>query len=317
MDEFGLIRRFFASGFPERPDVALGVGDDAALLHAPPGEELVVTVDSLVAGVHFPEDLAPEAVGHRALAVSLSDLAAMGAAPAWALLALTLPAADEAWVAGFARGFSRLAARYRVGLVGGNLTRGALNAGVTLLGFVPAGQALTRRGARAGDEVWVTGSLGAAAAGLRSLQTGTETEEDDECLRRFCFPEPRVAAGLALRGVASAAIDVSDGFSADLGHILQASGVGARLDVAALPLPPALLRTAGRSQAERLALGGGDDYELCFTLPPARRELLAARAADFGCAVTRVGEITAEPGLRCRGADGLERSMAAEGYRHF
>ena len=317
MDEFELIRRFFSAQPVQREDVLLGIGDDAALLHVPAAQELVVSTDTLVAGMHFPVDLSAEAVGHRALAVNLSDLAAMGAAPAWALLALTLPEVDEKWLEGFAWGFFQLARRFNVALVGGNLARGALNITLSVHGFVPTGEALTRSGAHAGDHVFVTGCLGDAAAGLERLRAGVDAADADSGVRRFCFPEPRITAGLALRGIASAAIDVSDGFAADLGHILQASGVGARIAVASLPLSPALLRHVPREEAERLALSGGDDYELCFTVPPERMQRFESRKGMLDCPVTRLGEIIPEKTLRCMRTDTTEWPLNAAGYKHF
>lgn len=316
MDEFTLIRHYFAHGGAVRTDVTLGIGDDAALLKLPEGCELAVTTDTLVAGVHFPAGLDPQALGHRALAVNLSDLAAMGAEPAWLLLSLTLPEANQEWLAGFSAGFFALAKRYSASLVGGNLARGPLNISITAQGFVPAGRALLRRGARAGDAVCITGQLGDAAAGLQHIQTGS-FDPDDACVRAFCFPEPRIAAGIALRGIASAAIDVSDGLLADLAHLLEADNLGATLDLAALPLSARLRATHDLAAARQRALIGGDDYELCFTLPEARLPELQARLAACQCAVTRIGSVDAAAGLRLRDENGVVQSIAAAGYRHF
>jgi thiamine-monophosphate kinase len=315
MDEFQLIRRYFSEGSAARADVKLGVGDDAALLIPPPGCELVATVDSLVADVHFPIDLGSRAVGHRALAVSLSDLAAMGAEPAWALLALTLPEVDEDWLEAFSRGFLDLAREHGVALVGGNMARGPLNISVTLQGTLPAGEALTRQGAKPGDIIYVTGHPGDAAAGLKLLQAG-QPDLRDVCVARFAFPDPRVAAGVALRGLASAAIDVSDGLLADLGHLLAASRVGARIEMGSLPLSERLLELHGRQKGCELALRGGDDYELCFTIPAARSTELAARSQRLACPVTRIGSIEESAGLRVMDGD-REVRIAAYGYRHF
>ncbi|HET7921575.1 MAG TPA: thiamine-phosphate kinase [Gammaproteobacteria bacterium] len=316
MDEFALIRHFFATGGVSRGDVTLGIGDDAALLRVPPGHELAVSTDNLVADVHFPDSLDARAVGHRALAVNLSDLAAMGAQPAWALMSLTLPQPDEAWLAAFARGFLELAHAFEVALVGGNLARGPLNIAVTVHGFVPAGQALTRAGAETGDAIYVTGHPGDAAAGLRLIQSGG-FDPSHPCVQRFGFPRPRIAAGLALRGLASAAIDVSDGLLADLGHLLETHALGARLDEAAVPLSPELLALYPRADALGLALGGGDDYELCFTLPPARQAEAAARFKALDCAMTRIGIVESAPGLRGVNADGVLHEYPPAGYRHF
>ncbi|MGA9853459.1 MAG: thiamine-phosphate kinase [Gammaproteobacteria bacterium] len=317
MDEFELIRHFFSNQAVRREDVLLGIGDDAAIVNVPKGQELAVSVDSLVAGVHFPTGLDAYSVGHRALAVNLSDLAAMGADPAWALLALTLPETDEQWLLNFARGFFALAQRFHVTLVGGNLAHGPLNITVTVHGFVPAGQALGRQGAHPGDWIFVTGYLGDAAAGLQELQAGADVHATDQCVRRFGFPDPRIEAGMALRGIGSAMIDVSDGLVADLGHILEASGVGARIDVEQLPLSPSLLEHHSRDQAQALALSGGDDYELCFTLPSGRVPLLEARKDILGCAVTRIGEVTADRSLRTIRQDGSDWPLHRKGYQHF
>jgi thiamine-monophosphate kinase len=317
MGEFELIRHYFTDRAIQREDVHLGIGDDGAVLRVPAGQELVVSVDSLLADVHFPKDLPPAAVGHRSLAVNLSDLAAMGAEPAWALLALSLPQAEPAWIGEFARGFFALAERYRVALVGGNLARGPSNITITVHGFLPADQALQRKGARPGDQVFVSGWLGDAASGLQSLLAGKPMADDDACIQRFCFPEPRVQAGLGLRGIASAAIDVSDGLAADLGHLLEASGVGAKLQVERLPLSPSLLQHCTREQALNLALAGGDDYELCFTVPRENMALLKSRQHALGCSVNRIGEITGSGSLRCLQDDGSEWPLPVAGYEHF
>ncbi|MDE2234822.1 MAG: thiamine-phosphate kinase [Gammaproteobacteria bacterium] len=317
MHEFEIIQQYFSGHGPQRDDVVMGIGDDAAILSVPPGMQLAASVDSLVAGVHFPEHMPPAAVGHRSLAVNLSDLAAMGAQPAWALLALTLPQADDAWLLEFSRGFFALARRCQVALVGGNLALGPLNITIAVHGLVPGGQALLRSGARPGDHIYVSGWLGDAARGLQELPAVPGAAAGDSGIARFCYPEPRLQAGMALRGIASAAIDVSDGLAADLDHILQASGTGARLQVDALPLSPWLLEHCGREQAVNLALTGGDDYELCFTVPAARLPQLNARLQALGAAVTRVGEITAGGGLQCVRADGTPWPLAATGYQHF
>jgi len=282
--------------------VLLGIGDDAALLRPAPGTELVATVDTLVEGRHFLAGADPRSLGHRALAVSLSDLAAMGAAPCWALLALTLPEADATWLAAFARGFGELAQRHGVALVGGNTARGPLNIAVQLLGSVPQGAALRRSGARAGDAVYVTGTPGDAAA-------GREPGQRSAALRERCeFPVPRVTAGQALRGIASACIDVSDGLAADLGKLATASGLEARLQPLLLPLSEDLLAFAGPQRAVELALSGGEDYELCFTVPPARQAGLAAALPPELCRITRIGTVETASG---------PLDAAAEGFDHF
>ena len=313
--EFELIGRFFTGRGARRGDVRFGVGDDAAVVAPAAGTELVLALDTIVAGIHFPADMAPRAVGHRALAVNLSDIAAMGAEPAWALLGLTLPAADEAWVAEFAHGLDGLACRHGVALVGGDTTRGPLAASLTLAGTVPAGRALLRSGARAGDDVWISGTPGDAGAGLAVLQGALRAPGGarEELLRRFLLPEPRVTLGLALQGLASACIDVSDGLAGDLGKLCAASGVGAAIDAQALPLSPALLAAAGAEGAIRFALTAGDDYELLFTAPAGARAAIGALAAGVDC--RRIGEVTAGGGVAVLGA-ALPRD-AGHGFDHF
>jgi thiamine-monophosphate kinase len=310
--EFDLIARYFA-GHDRRGDVVLGVGDDAALIASvPPGEVLAVTIDTLVSGVHFHPGVDPATLGHKLLAVSLSDLAAMGARPAWATLALTLPDVDEAWLAAFAAGLFTLAEAHDVALVGGDTTRGPLTLTLQLAGHVPAELALRRSGACPGDAVCVTGTLGDAALALAS-PPGLVPEEAAFLQTRLERPTPRVTAGLALRGLATSAIDVSDGLAADLGHVLKASGVGATLELAHLPLSPALQRLAEAGDWAH-PLGGGDDYELCFTLPSARLTALATQ--DLGVSVTRIGTVDAEPGLRLVAPDGSPYVLARAGYDH-
>jgi thiamine-monophosphate kinase len=254
-------------------------------------------------------------VGHKALAVNLSDLAAMGAQPAWATLSLSLPAADEHWLSEFAAGFFSLAEQHGVELVGGDTVQGPRVITVQLHGFVPAGAALKRSGARAGDLVFVTGTLGDGGAGL-ALVTGELTAggEDEAYLRgRLDRPTPRVEAGLALRGLASSAIDISDGLAADLGHVLARSGVGARVELGSLPLSSSLQRTVPASQATRFALMAGDDYELCFTVPPAR----VAELANLPVSCTQIGVIESAPGLRVIDAAGRAVEFGQAGYDHF
>lgn len=317
--EFSLIDRYFAARARRRGDVTLGIGDDAALVDVPAGASLAVAVDTLVEGVHFPSGTAPADVGHKALAVNLSDMAAMGAEPCWATLALTLPRVDADWVAAFADGFFALAERFQVELIGGDTTRGPLAVSVQILGSVPAGRALRRAGARPGDRIFVTGTLGDAGLALRRLQAGGEVAAQPwpALLTRLHRPEPRVAAGLALRGLASAAIDVSDGLAADLGHVLAAGGVGATLRVDRLPRSAAFRQAveAGSPDWHGLPLAAGDDYELCFTVPAAQADAVAARLG--GLAATEIGAIEAEPGLRCMTDDGRAYRIEREGYEHF
>lgn len=311
MDEFALIRRYFSSLSAAREGVALGIGDDAALLAPRPGHQLVVTCDTLIRGRHFPDDTAAFDIGWKSLAVNLSDLAAMGAQPRWFLLALSLPEADERWLADFCAGIKALADRHGVALVGGDTTRGALSVTITAMGEVPAGAALLRGGARVDDCVCVTGTLGDAAAALALLHAGTR---DSALLARLDRPEPRIAAGLALRGIAHAAIDLSDGLAGDLQHVLDASGVGAELNVDALPCSEALRARSVSAQRLTHQLAGGDDYELCLCIAPDQVD--AARAA-LDVPLTVVGRITAQPGLRCADATGATIAFDRSAYRHF
>ncbi len=318
LGEFSLIQHYFERHAGRRDDVLLGIGDDAALVRVAPGQELALAIDTLVAGVHFPHGTDPAAIGHKALAVNLSDLAAMGAEPAWLTVALTLPAADPAWLEGFSRGLVELARVHGMQLIGGDTTRGPLTVSVQVHGLVPTGQALRRSGARPGDRVYVTGALGGAALGLAHLQErlALATDDAERCRARLDRPQPRLAAGLALRGLASAAIDVSDGLLADLGHILAAAGVGCSLDVDAVPQEP----LAGEVPLEErlaAALAGGDDYELCFTAPPEHAATLEALCARLDCGCRAVGTIEAEPGLRLHHRDGREYRAGCSGYEHF
>jgi thiamine-monophosphate kinase len=320
--EFDLIERIRRRTAQARDDVRLDIGDDAAVLAVPTGQELVVAVDTLVEGVHFPHGTAAIDIGWKALAVNLSDLAAMGASPAWALLALTLPAADAAFVEAFAEGFALLAQPHRLALVGGDTTRGPLCISVVVHGFVPAGKALTRRGARIGDAILVTGTLGDAAAGLLAVQQRRVNDDEHGALRDFLIdrlnrPTPRLAAGMALREKASACIDISDGLLADLGHICHASGVAAEIDAPMLPYSSALLSLHDEASALRFALAGGDDYELCFTVPAQRVADVQADLARLGCGVTRIGRIVEGAGVRGRDGNGGWIATDRPGWEHF
>ena len=319
MSEFDLIRRCFSDLGAPRADVVLGVGDDCALLEVPAGMRLAVSIDTLVAGVHFLPDCDPESLGHKSLAVGLSDLAAMGAEPAWATLALTLPKAlgtgEAPWVRDFARGFGELAGAHGLRLVGGDTTAGPLAVSIQVHGFVPAGSELRRSGARPGDLVCVSGTLGDAGLALRALLAGREPEAWSR--RRLERPSPRVALGRVLRGVASAAIDCSDGLLADLGHVLSASGVGAELELAALPLSPGVAAAVAADGDWSLPLASGDDYELCFCLPPAESGRLKGLAALAGCDLTAIGHVREAPGLDCRAPDGRAYVPRSGGYDHF
>ncbi len=319
ISEFTLIKRYFASQSLVRPDVLLGIGDDCALLKVPPGESLAVTLDLLVAGTHFLPAADPAGVGHKSLAVNLSDLAAMGAVPAWITLGLSLPEADETWLAGFCRGLFQLAAQYQVQLVGGDTTRGPLTITIQAHGFVPPDKALRRDGARPGDVVCVTGTLGDAGLGLAIAknQISVPADHADYLRTRLERPVPRLRQGLELRGLASAAIDISDGLAQDLGHILECSGVGARINVDRLPRSSALAACLDTATAVSLALASGDDYELCFTIPPRQLEQVHTFAAGWDCACTEIGVIKVEPGLHCQREDGTPYTMPRLGYDHF
>jgi thiamine-monophosphate kinase len=318
LTETSLIERYFRAAGAQRSDVTLGIGDDAAILSVPPGSALVATTDTLVAGVHFPHGSPAASIGHRALAVNLSDLAAMGARPAWALLALTLPEAQEAWLQEFSAGLGALAQEYRVALVGGDTTRGPLCVTVQLLGLVPADAALQRGGARAGDALFVSGTPGDAAAGLALEQRRLEASRAAaEYLReRFLLPSPRVALGQRLREYASACIDVSDGLLGDAGKLAQASGVAVEVLFEALPVSEALRATLGDEGARRLALSGGDDYELCFTVPAANIAQLHAQLPPAQWGYARIGSVRAGDGAHVL-RDGTVMEFSHSGYQHF
>jgi len=321
VNEFELIDRFFTR--PARGSaVRLSIGDDAALLAPSPSCELAVSVDMLVGGRHFFADTDPEKLGHKTLAVNLSDMAAMGASPRWALLAGALPDGDATWLAAFARGFHALADAHGVDLVGGDTTRGPLALCVTIMGEVPAGCALLRSGARVGDDVYVSGLLGDAALALAAMTGRAQLDGDALAAARARLetPTPRIALGVALRGVATAALDISDGLVGDLSHILERSAVGAAMELPAIPRSPALERLmhgAERALAIECLLAGGDDYELVFTALPSRRDAVAAAAASAGAAVRRVGRIDAGAGLRLVDRGGGDVASEFGSFDHF
>lgn len=319
--EFDLIDIIRARTQGARKDVALGIGDDAALLDVPAGKRLVACTDTLVDGVHFLRGTAAGDVGWKALAVNLSDLAAMGAEPVWALLALTLPDADARFVEGFSDGFAQLARAHGVALVGGDTTQGPLAVTVTALGLVPRDAALTRSGAHVGDAVFVTGTLGDAAGALRlslpSLAGEGAAGEWGLLRQRLHRPEPRLAAGLALRGIASACIDVSDGLLADLGHVCAASGVAAEIDAGALPISGHLHAVFDATACRDFALAGGDDYELCFTAPQECTAEVETAFAQLGLRVARIGRVVSGSGVRVLDADGAVVDTPHAGWEHF
>jgi thiamine-monophosphate kinase len=320
ISEFTLIERYFRHCGVKRSDVRLGIGDDAALLECPPEAELVATVDTLVAGVHFPEGSPAASIGHRALAVNLSDLAAMGARPAWALLSLTLPSADEEWLGEFASGLSALARAHAVALVGGNTTSGPLCISVQLLGHVPRGAALLRSGGKAGDVVFVSGTPGDSTAGL-ALEQGRLTAvagHTGKYLReRFLFPTPRVALGERLRKFASACIDVSDGLLGDAAKLAQASGCGVDVEHDRVPVSDALVEAVGSATAHTLALTGGEDYELCFTVHPDTVARLHQELPPEQWGYRRIGALGTTPGTRVLAADASVMDFSHSGFSHF
>jgi len=316
MSEFDLIRRHFTRA---TPNALLGVGDDAALLQVSAGNVLAVSSDMLVSGTHFFPDADPFLLGHKTLAVNLSDMAAMGAAPRWATLAIALPEADEAWLERFSAGFFALAQQHGVELVGGDTTRGPLNLCVTIFGEVPAQQALRRNGAQVGDELWVSGCLGNAALALAHLQQRITLSEAEfaACAPALHQPQPRVALGFALRGVASSAIDISDGLLADLGHILDASQAGAQIAFDALPVSDTLRCHLDRTLTRQCVLAGGDDYELCFTAPVECHAEVSRIAARLDLPLTRIGKIVAGRGCLVHDTAGNPLNIEACGYDHF
>lgn len=316
MTEFELIRTFFARQDIARPDVSAGIGDDAALLQPPPGQQLAVTSDLLVSGVHFLPDADPYFLGHKALAVNLSDLAAMGAEPAWFMLNLALPRADANWLQPFCRGMFHLASEHNVQLVGGDTSRGPLTIAIEAHGFVPKEQALRRSGAKVGDRIYVTGALGDAALALRHRLGGIRLPEADlaAVAERLDRPTPRVREGLLLRGIAHSAIDISDGLLADLGHILEMSRVGARINLDKIPVSP-VCRSHLREAGWDIVLATGDDYELCFSVPEKNVAKLEQHrpACGFHC----IGTIEAEPGLRIMDESGKPWQPRRSGHDHF
>jgi len=323
-NEFAIINHYFKKHqmATKRSDVFLGIGDDCALLQPPNNQLLAVSTDSLLAGVHFPADTSPHAIGYKSLAVTLSDMAAMGAEPAWALLSLSMPDLDEAWLSEFSAGFFQLANQYDLQLVGGDTSRGPLSITIQVIGFTPPGLALTRSGAQLGDDIYVSGSLGDAGLALQmltnetSLSLSLSLSDQEQIQQRLDYPTARVALGIALRNIASAAIDISDGLAADLGHILKQSNLGATIHVEQLPLSSAL-QTLEKNTAWQLALSAGDDYELCFTAPPAKATKIKEIAAQTGCSLRKIGSIIAEPVLNILDINGMKFILEQQGYMHF
>ncbi|MBK8018725.1 MAG: thiamine-phosphate kinase [Betaproteobacteria bacterium] len=313
--EFALIARYFTPGVSH---TAVAGGDDAALLAPTPGRQLAVTTDMLVEGVHFLAGADPESLGHKTLAVNLSDLAAMGAQPRWAFLAMALPDAGDEWCEAFSRGLLALARRFDVDLAGGDTTKGPRNLCVTAIGEVAPDRALRRSAARIGDDIYVSGCTGEAAFGLRTYReaTGAHSADVRHCRRRLDRPEPRVSLGTRLAGVAQAAIDVSDGLLADLGHVCEASNAGAELQWDRLPHSSALATLSPQDRAAAV-LGGGDDYELIVTAPERSREAVSRIASESPVALTRIGRIVEGPGVRVFDRSGCVMDTSRSGYDHF
>lgn len=318
--EFSLIARYFDRVRSSRLDVETGIGDDCALLNIPEKQTLAISTDTLVAGNHFLPDIDPADLAYKALAVNLSDLAAMGADPAWLTLALTLPEVNEAWLAAFSDSLFEQLNYYGMQLIGGDTTRGPLSMTLGIHGYVPAGRALKRSGAKPGDWIYVTGTPGDSAAGLAILQNRlqvAEAKDAEYLLMRHLRPTPRILIGQALRDLASAAIDLSDGLISDLGHIVTASGCGARVDVDALPYSGALSRHVAPDQALRWALSGGEDYELCFTVPEINRGALDVAIGQLGVPFTCIGQMSADVEGMNFMRDGEPVTFDWKGYDHF
>jgi len=318
LSEFEVISRFFASHGLKRPEVTLGIGDDAALLTPPSGQQLAVSTDTLIAGVHFPHETPAGDIGYKSLAASLSDLAAMGAEPLAVTLALTLPEVNESWLAEFTEQFFLLADSFNVQLIGGDTTRGALSITVQALGLLPGDQGLTRAGAQAGDLVYVTGELGDAGLALLVLQDelGLPVKDKAQVIKRLNRPAPRIKAGIALRNIASAAIDISDGLVADLSHLLKASDVGATLQAGKLPVSDAYRRYFDVAGDWSVALSAGDDFELCFTVPEKRQGGIERIMNGLEVRCSWIGMIEQRHGLRVLDDQG-RKLYTGSGYDHF
>jgi len=313
-NEFDIIDKYFKRLQVESNSVVIGPGDDCAVLSVPAGEELCVSTDTLIEGVHFPVDAPAEVAVSRTMAANLSDLAGMGASPYAFVLAITMPSANEEWLEACSQELARNIQQYGIPLVGGNLARGQLSLTVTVMGTVPAGCAVPRAGAAPGDEIYVTGCLGDAAKGLELMRSG---QQDGYLVDRYCRPTPRIEAGIALRGVASAMIDISDGLMSEIGHICEVRNYGAEIMTDAIPLSDELMSAAGEDSATRMALFAGDDYELCFTAPAGKSDEIEKLAESLDLPMSRVGIIIDEPGINARRPDGSSMPYGGTGYQHF
>lgn len=312
MNEFAVIQHFFSTQTLSRKDVALGIGDDAAIITPPANQQIVITTDTLVSGVHFPTETLPYDIGFKSLAVNLSDLAAMGATPAWLTLALTLPTIDETWLKDFTRGFFTLATEHQAQLIGGDLTHGPLTITIQAHGLIPLNQAIQRNTAKPGDLIYVTNTLGDAAFALAILQNkiNIPTEHQKNLFTKLNQPIPQIKIGERLRGIANSAIDISDGLAADLGHILEKSTVGAEINVDLIPLSNIMRESISKDNALHFALSGGDDYELCFTVPLDKQHLVPEHC-------TCIGKITNTTKLDLRFSNGIKYNLPHTGYQHF
>jgi thiamine-monophosphate kinase len=317
MTEFEIIKQFFVTQISQRTDVITGIGDDAAIVSIPHHHELAITTDTLVADIHFFKNDSAFDIGYKSLAVNLSDLAAMGAKPAWLTLALTLDNPQTNWIQSFCQGFFNLANAHQVQLIGGDLTHGPLSITIQALGLLPKGQALLRSNAKPGDLIYVTGTLGDAGFGLDILKNKKTVADSNYFLNRLNQPNPRLALAQQLLPFAHAAIDISDGLAADLSHILTASQVGASINVDAIPLSIPLQRSLARTQALSFALTAGDDYELCFTIANHDQERISALADELSCPITQIGTITAEKNIHFCHENGSHYQGTLHGYRHF
>jgi len=319
LSEFDIIQNYFAKQGLSRDEVILGIGDDAAITKIATGLEQVITTDTLTSGVHFPIDTAPEAIGHKSLAVNLSDLAAMGAEPVWFTMNLSLPEYDKDWLNRFVTGLFALAAKHNICLIGGDTVKGQLSISIQAAGQLPAGSALRRSGAKTGDKIFVSGFIGDAALAFACRDGQLDISQQDllKVKQVLNMPEARNSLGQKLRGLANSAIDISDGLSADLTHILVASGCGATIDLQKLPLSEIFLKHAEQIGGHGLALGFGDDYELCFTAPEKTVSKIKKIGQELDCPVTVIGEVEKEPGLRFQDVYGLNISITEKGYDHF
>lgn len=314
MAEFDIIATYFT----RQAQADVGIGDDAALIRVRAGYQLAVSADMSVAGTHFFAEIDPFAIGWKSMAVNVSDMAAMGAEPKWATLSIALPEVDAAWLQGFSEGLFACADAFGVSLIGGDTTRGPLNIAINIMGEVPHGEALRRNGAQVGDDIWVSGVLGGAALWLqhRLGKLAIHADELPMLAEAMHHPQPRVLLGLALRGIASAALDISDGLLSDLGHILKASQVGAVLDWGVVPKPVIQRSQVNPATLHQAVLAGGDDYELCFTASPVHRQTLIALSAQLALPLTRIGQIKAEDGLQVI-VEGQSMELPQKGYEHF